>query len=210
MAIPSLPDADIKADEALDEAVMKTGLRDRDDYLWSTAPNGGTGIEPNVTALASAFGTAGHSHDGTDGQGVNIDTAGIANGAASLEPMFQDNCVSAAKIAANTLQGSDFAAMAVTGDKMSGTMGTHVTGSVTYDSLAAPGAGDVTFLGDRTTTGNGKGSPGVVCNQAPTASGFVDYYVIRQTGGNIVLGFDFTGPAGYAASGTWDYDLWIV
>lgn len=210
MALPSPTDAQIKSDQPLDEALVKDGYRDSDAYNFATGPNGGSGIAANVSAFATAFGPAGHRHDGTDGQGENIDTAGIANGAASLEPMFQDNCVSAAKIAANTLQGSDFDTMAVTAAKMSGVMGSHASGTKAYDSLAAPdtGAGDVTFLGDRAVFGNPKGSIGVICRQKATASGFVDYFVVSQSGG-ITLGFNYD-PLLYPPSGTWDWDFWVV
>lgn len=219
MAIPALTDAEIKAEEPLDEDLMKQGLRDRDVSNWSTNGNGGSGIQANVLAfLDTAFGSPGHSHNGDPGEGEPIDTAGIANGAASQEQMFQDDCVSAPKIDQNTLQGSDFAAMSVTTDKMSGTMGYHLTGTVDYDTEADPEAGDVNFKGDRHTVNNstgagGKGEPGVICGQKLTSSiatgDRVKYEIIKQEGTSIILGFHYLALSDSTA-GTWEYDFRVV
>lgn len=213
LPLPSLSDAQIKSDQPLDEALTKEGLRDRDEWNWSQGDNGGSGINANIDAFIATtdtsqavFGAVGHSHDGTDGQGQNIDTAGIANGAASLEPMFTNNCVSSGKIAGNTLTGAKFEDLAVTTAKMSGTMGTHKTGSQPYDTTAPPdtGAGDVTFLGDRATY---SGS-GVIVNQKATSSGVIDYFPVRPG----VLGF-FYQPGIHAATDLvvgWEWDFWVV
>lgn len=215
MPIPALADSKIDRDSPLDESVMKTGLKDRDDWLWDEATNGGSGIEPNVSAFASAFGTAGHSHDGTDGQGANIDTAGIDDDAASQESMFVSNAVTSAKIAANTLPTADFATGACTVAKMSGTMGTNVASSQAYDTAQSPTGINVIFLGDRVSVSNPKGAIGVIVRPKPTTSTFgggsnrVDFWVVEQTASNIILGFDYVAGQ-HDAAGNWGWDFYVV
>lgn len=217
MAIPPLTDAQIESDQPFDEALAKDGLRDRDVYLWDGADNGGTGIAGNVQAFlgtGGAFSSAGHSHDGTDGQGANIDTAGIAANAASDEAMFTDNAATSGKFAANTLQTGDFATGACTTAKMSGTMGTNVTsGPNAYDTALPPIGDSVVFLGDRVKVGAPK--TGVALRFKPTASTYgggsnrVDCWVVRYEGGDVVLGFDYVAGQ-HDAAGTWSADFYIV
>ena len=172
-----------------------------------------------------AFGSPGHSHNGDPGEGANIDTGGIANGAASQEQMFQDNCVTPAKVAVHGTRTEDFANLSVTVEKMSGTMGSiPVTGTQTYDSTAPPGPGpgsiDQVFQGDRVSLtqpkiNGGTRQPGVVCNVKRTSSTAgggsqrVDFWVVSQNGAEIILVFDYVAGI-HDAAGSWSWDFCVI
>lgn len=207
MAIPALADAAIDRDSPLKTTTVMEALRDRDDYTEVDATNGGAGIEPTVQGFLAAFGA--HTHDGTDGQGENIDSPGIAANAANEPDMFQDDCVSTAKIASNTLETSDLDNGAVTVAKMSGDMGWALSGSLAWDTGGIAVGDDEVFLGDTMAISHGKGTEGVICNRKVTASGNIDFFVRRVTSTQVFFGLrSATYVSG--ATGTWHVDCKLL
>lgn len=211
MPFDSIADSAIDQDSPLKEtAVMKAG-RNRDRWNWEEASNGGAGIEPSVTAFRSAL--VAHSHDGTDGQGENIDTDGIAAGAVSDPDMFEDDSISAGKIASNTMQTGNLGTAAVTAEKMNGRMGWPVSGSQAYDTTLPPRAGiDELYEGDTLILSNPKGGTGVLGNFTPTfthtPTGGVDWHCKDMTPSSIY--FHLVTYFGMPTSGTWHVECRIM
>lgn len=211
MAYPTITNGQLDTDAPVDTDLMgSSGLKGRDDWNWTGATNGGAGIEPNVEAFVAAL--TSHSHDGTDGQGAQIDSPGIADDAVNQAAMLAAGAVTNAKLAANTLRGTNFADGAVTLAKLSGSMGQHVTGSQAYDDGNAPrnlpGLSppqvDFVFEGDTTTIANPKGALGVICN--PVGN---EWFVVQVTASWIRFGIraDVVPLPGY---GTWNVDCYIM
>src|SRR6056300_1908527 len=64
-------------------------------------------LDGEFDAIQSAFsGTTGHSHDGTTGEGPQIDTAGIANDAVTLGTKTSGNYVATGAVSGVGLSGS--------------------------------------------------------------------------------------------------------
>jgi len=208
MAIPALANADIKTDEALDEAVMKDGLRDRADWLHADAT--GSGINPNVLEFVAKM--LSHGHTGAAGDGANIPTAGIAAGAVNDSGMMATNSVTAAKIATKTMDTAEFATGAVTEPKMHNSMGEHLTGASAFDIGAAPLTGDVVFRGDRKSINHSKGAArGVVTSILVGNIAGVDipYWVVSVSNSAVTFGLRNNGtlPAGL---NSWVIDAWFM
>jgi hypothetical protein len=207
MPIPTLSNAQIDTDSPLDEAVMKTGLRDRDEWLWSTAT--AAGIDPNVLAFVAQM--LSHGHTGAAGDGAQIPTAGIAANAVNDSAMIGANAVTAGKIASNTMDTADIANGACTEPKLHGTQGEHLTSSSTFNVGDPPGAGDDSFKGDRKTISHSKGTIGVVTSLivGNISGADIPYWIVEVTASDVTFGLWDTGsmPSG---DNTWVIDCYIM
>lgn len=115
MAFPSISDARVQTDAALDQDLMED-LVERDEWNQSGNASG------SASHLEGLYNT-GHSHDGTSGEGAQIPTAGIADGGVNLSDQIPNGDVTNAKVASSTMNTTNFDDGAVTPAKMSGTMG---------------------------------------------------------------------------------------
>lgn len=132
MSFPSISDARVTTGAAVDQDLLED-LVERDEWNQSGNTSG------NAAFFEAAYNT-GHTHDGTSGQGANIDTAGIADGGVNQVDQIPSGAVTSAKVASNTMGTSNFGTGSVTPDKMSGTMGgTGYSGSSTSESGVSVG-----------------------------------------------------------------------
>jgi hypothetical protein len=207
MPLPTLADGTIDQDSPFSETVAGA-LKARDDYNYDGSTNGGSGIAPQVIGFGLAM--IGHSHDGTDGAGENIDSPGIASGAASAGDMFQALSVTTAKIATNTMTASELDDGAVTKEKMAGSMSNgNFSGSSLFDTEDSPLPGDQLFKGDTAAIGHSKGRPGVVVNIKAAPSGFVEFFVRKVDSTHVYLGIRYKKifDALAITSGTWHWEF---
>ena len=71
------------------DTVLMQKLADNLQAVYNDEGNGGSGIRPTATAFGTAFAVGGgHTHDGSDGQGLPVPTAGIANGGVCFPDEF--------------------------------------------------------------------------------------------------------------------------
>jgi len=146
MAFDAIADSEIDVDSVLDNALM-VKFKNRDDFNKSGNASG------NADFFEDAY-ESGHDHSG-GAEGANIITAGIATDGVISGTQVGSDAVTNGKIAGTTLTSGLFASGSVTVAKMSGKMGTNLTGSSTS---ATPHA-----------VAHGLGYRPVVTNQLKTA-----------------------------------------
>lgn len=208
MAIPTLADTDIDRDSALKQLVMQA-LRDRDLWNWINAT--GSGINPNVVAFIAKL--LSHKHDGTAGHGAKIPTAGIATDAVNDSAMMGVNSVSATEVDTKTMDTVKIQNRSVTAAKLHSTMGSHGSGTWTYNTSVGATGIEVAFKGDRVSVGNPKGALGVICNTKKHGSsslGRIDHWVISQSAGSIVLALVDDGTLVPGVDQTAGYDFYVM
>lgn len=133
MSFPTVSNGQMDTGSPVDETLLAE-LVERDNWNESGNSSG------NAAGILAVY-VSGHTHDGTSGQGQQIDTAGIADGGINQTSHFADDAVDNDALANNTLGSTKFADGSVTPAKMSGTMGnsTRFSGtgtSPTQESIA--------------------------------------------------------------------------
>ena len=131
-------------------------------------------LDGEFDAIQSAFsGTTGHSHDGTSGEGPQIDTAGIANDAVTLGTKTSGNYVAAGAVSGVGLSGSASAEGATF------TVASNATDANTGSTIVARDASGNFSAGTITATLSGNATTATTANAVAANS--------------VALGTDTTG-----------------
>lgn len=145
-------------------------------------------LDGEFDAVQSAFNaSSGHSHDGTTGEGPQIDASGIANNAVALGTKTTGNYVAAGAVAGTGLSGSagaEGATFTVTSNATNLNTGSTI---VARDSSGNFTAGTITASLTGNVTGNVSGTAGSATGNAATATAL---QTARNIGG---VSFDGTG-----------------
>jgi len=128
-------------------------------------------LDGEFDAIQSAFnGTTGHSHDGTTGEGPQIDTAGIANDAVTLGTKTSGNYVAAGAVSGVGLSGSAASEGATFTVTSNATDANTASTIVARDASGNFSAGTITAALTGNVTGNVTGSSGSTTGNAATAT----------------------------------------
>ena len=140
-------------------------------------------LDGEFDAIQSAFnGTTGHSHDGTTGEGPQIDTAGIANDAVTLGTKTSGNYVAAGAVSGVGLSGSASAEGATF------TVTSNATDANTASTIVARDASGNFSAGTITATLSGNATTATTATTANSVAA-----------DSVALGTDTTGN--YVAAG---------
>ena len=145
-------------------------------------------LDGEFDAVQAAFNAStGHSHDGTTGEGPQIDASGIANNAVALGTKTTGNYVAAGAVSGTGLSGSasaEGATFTVTSNATDANTGSTI---VARDASGNFSAGTITAALTGNVTGNVSGTAGSATGNAATATALE---TARNIGG---VSFDGTG-----------------
>tara|TARA_X000001388_G_scaffold933_2_gene1166 strand:+ start:5806 stop:8364 length:2559 start_codon:yes stop_codon:yes gene_type:complete len=145
-------------------------------------------LDGEFDAVQAAFNaSSGHSHDGTTGEGPQIDASGIANNAVALGTKTTGNYVATGAVSGVGLSGSasaEGATFTVTSNATNANTGSTI---VARDSSGNFSAGTITAALTGNVTGNVSGTAGSATGNAATATALE---TARNIGG---VSFDGTG-----------------
>ena len=153
-------------------------------------------LDGEFDAVKAAFNaSSGHSHDGTTGEGPQIDASGIANNAVALGTKTTGNYVATGAVSGVGLSGSasaEGAAFTVTSNATNANTGSTIvardgSGDFSAGTITASLTGNVTGNLTGNVTGNVSGTAGSATGNAATATALQN---ARNIGG---VSFDGTG-----------------